>query len=128
LCIIPERFTFSGKARRAGIFVALRFKNEQSSVGATSSEYAAPTGLADFIGSGFYKDVAPTALPVAGVLSVAIISMAKTKISRHGSEMGVFSQQLKNPSFKGPCCFGCFEFHWQSCRALAYSPGVAAKK
>ena len=52
-----------------------------------------PYGAGYFIGSGFYKDVAPTALPVAGVLSVAIISMAKTKISRHGSEMGVFSSK-----------------------------------
>jgi len=51
-------------------------------------------------GISFYKYAAPTALPVAGVLSVATISMAKTKISRHGSEMGVFSQQLENPGFK----------------------------
>jgi hypothetical protein len=33
---------------------------------------------------------------VAGVLFVAVISIAKTKNSRHGSEMGVFSQQLEN--------------------------------
>jgi hypothetical protein len=39
---------------------------------------------------------------------VATISMAKTKNSRHGSEMGVFSEQLENPGFKVPCYFGCY--------------------
>jgi len=36
------RFPFLEKARRADIFVAWRFKNESSSVGATSPDYAAP--------------------------------------------------------------------------------------
>src|ERR1017187_9063944 len=39
---------FREKPVRADIFVAWRFKNKQSSVRATSSEYAAPTELANF--------------------------------------------------------------------------------
>jgi hypothetical protein len=31
------------------------------------------------------------------------------KNSRLGSEMGVFSQELENPGFKVPCCFGFFD-------------------
>jgi len=30
------------------------------------------------------------------------------KNSRHGSEMGVFSEQLENPGFKVPMLFGLF--------------------
>jgi hypothetical protein len=33
--------------------------------------------------------------------------MLLSKTSRLGSELGVFSQQLENPGFKVPCCFGC---------------------
>jgi hypothetical protein len=36
---------FWEKPVRAGIFVAWQFKNKQSSIGATSSEYATPTAL-----------------------------------------------------------------------------------
>jgi hypothetical protein len=42
----------------------------------------------------------PLCAAVAGVLSAATIAMAKTKKTRHGLEMSVFSQQLESPGFK----------------------------
>jgi hypothetical protein len=42
---VGGRFPFWEKPVRADIFVAWRFKNESSSVGAISPEYAAPTEL-----------------------------------------------------------------------------------
>jgi hypothetical protein len=39
---------------------------------------------------------------------VFMIAWPQSKISRHGSEMGVFSEQLENPGFKMPCRFRLF--------------------
>ena len=48
-----------GKPVRAGIFVERQSKTNQAPLGATSSEYAAPTGLKFYLGSWFYKYAAP---------------------------------------------------------------------
>ena len=64
------RFPFLEKPVRADIFVVWRFQNESSSVGATSWRPTARTGICRPDGAGiwfglcFYKDAAPTALPL----------------------------------------------------------------
>jgi hypothetical protein len=76
--------------------------------GATSSEHAAPTGLADFIGSGFYKDAAPTALHGRRFVCRHHFHGPNKKFStRFGNRR--IQQQLGNPGFKVPILFGLFE-------------------
>ena len=52
----PER-------RRRDIFVETQAHQPQSPIGAAYSEYIAPDGAWNLLSIGFYKDVAPTALP-----------------------------------------------------------------
>ena len=53
--IIDSSLPDDGKARRAGIFVDWQITNDKAPSGATSSEYAAPTGLKLCLGCGSTK-------------------------------------------------------------------------